>query len=142
VPAAFLTAYRNKHGGLRRSRIDTAIERGARLPGGTCAYWGGCAAALGVGIAYSVILEATPLSEGPRSTAQALVSEILARIAQHAAPRCCQRESYLALLTACELSHKYLPHALPASAPAPCSQMKLNRECLARECPFFPSAEG
>jgi len=142
VPAAFLTAYRNKHGGLKRSRVDAAIERGASLPGGTCAYWGGCAAALGAGIAYSVILEATPLSCEPRSTVQALVSKVLARIAQYAAPRCCQRESYLALLTACELSHKYLPHALPASAPPPCGQTKLNRECLARDCPFHPATEG
>jgi ubiquinone/menaquinone biosynthesis C-methylase UbiE len=35
VPAAFLTAYRNRFGELPQPRIEAAVERGAALPGGT-----------------------------------------------------------------------------------------------------------
>ncbi|MBN1459780.1 MAG: methyltransferase domain-containing protein, partial [Armatimonadetes bacterium] len=104
VPAAFLTAYRNQFGGPLQGRIEAAIERGAKLPGGTCAYWGGCAAALGIGISFAAILRATPLSHEERGIVQTVVSDILARLGQFASPRCCRRESYLSLQMGCELS--------------------------------------
>jgi len=138
VPAAFLTAYRNVSGGESLPRLEAAIERGAKLPGGTCAYWGGCAAALGIGIAYSTILHATPLSHEVRGHVQLVVASILAEIGRFGTPRCCRRESLLALKMGCELSGRYLPHAVTAGAPPPCDQTALNRECLGAECPFHP----
>jgi hypothetical protein len=138
VPAAFLTAYRNSFGQPPQARIEAAIDRGATMPGGTCAYWGGCAAALGIGIAYSVILRATPLSRKERGWVQTAVSEVLARIGRFHAPRCCRRESYLALQAGCELSGRYLPYALAAGPLPPCDQTSLNRECLGPTCPLHP----
>ncbi len=139
VPAAFLTAYRNQFGEPPQGRIEAAIERGAKLPGGTCAYWGGCAAALGIGIAFATILRATPLSHAERGIVQTVVSDILARLGQFASPRCCRRESYLALQMGCELSRRYLPHALDCGPLPPCDQMALNRECLGEGCPLHPA---
>ncbi len=142
VPAAFLTAYRNLFGEPTHGRVEAAIERGAGLPGGTCAYWGSCAAALGVGIAYATILRATPLSYQERGHVQTMVSEVLGRIGRFDAPRCCRRESYLALQGGCELSGRYLPHALPAGPLPPCDQMALNRECLGEDCPLHPGSSA
>jgi len=136
VPAAFLTAYRNRFGELPQPRIEAAIERGAGLPGGTCAYWGGCAAALGIGIAYASILRATPLSHEPRGIVQTVVSQILAEMGKYGKPRCCRRESLLAIKLGCELSAQYLPHALAYEAVPSCDQMALNRECMGEGCPF------
>jgi MoaA/NifB/PqqE/SkfB family radical SAM enzyme/ubiquinone/menaquinone biosynthesis C-methylase UbiE/predicted RNA-binding Zn-ribbon protein involved in translation (DUF1610 family) len=136
VPAAFLTAYRNAFGEPPQPRIEAAIERGAALPGGTCAYWGGCAAALGIGIAYATILRATPLSHEPRGIVQTVVSQILAEMGKYGKPRCCRRESLLAIKLGCELSAQYLPHALAHEAPPSCDQMALNRECMGPSCPF------
>lgn len=136
VPAALLTAYRNSFGEPPQARVEAAIDRGAALPGGTCAYWGGCAAALGIGIAYSAILRATPLSHEPRGVVQTVVSHILAEMGKYGSPRCCRRESLLALKLGCELSARYLPHALNFESPPTCDQMALNRECIGGECPF------
>jgi MoaA/NifB/PqqE/SkfB family radical SAM enzyme/SAM-dependent methyltransferase len=140
VPAAFLTAYRNRFDAPPQPRIDAAVKRGSDLPGGTCAYWGGCAAALGVGIAYAAILRATPLSHEERGAVQTVVSKILELLGRFENPRCCRRESYLALQAACDLSGEYLPHAL-ASGPLPrCDQTARNRECLGRDCPLHPGS--
>jgi MoaA/NifB/PqqE/SkfB family radical SAM enzyme/SAM-dependent methyltransferase len=138
VPAAFLTAYRNRFGEPPQGRAEAAIQRAANLPGGTCAYWGGCAAALGVGIAYAAILRATPLSHEERGTVQTVVSQILSHLGKFDTPRCCRRESYLALRVGCELSRSYLPHALDCGPLPPCDQMALNRECLGEGCPLHP----
>ncbi len=140
VPAAFLTAYRNRFGEPPQPRIEAAVERGANLPGGTCAYWGGCAAALGIGIAYAAILRATPLSHEPRGIVQSVVGEILSELGQFGTPRCCRRESYLALRIGCRLSPQYLPHALECGPVPPCDQMALNHECLGEGCPLHPGS--
>ncbi len=139
VPAAFLMAYHNAFGEPPQSRIEAAIDRGAGLPGGTCAYWGGCAAALGIGIAYATILRVTPLSDEPRGIVQMVVSRVLSEIGRFGKPRCCRRESLLAIKLGCELSGEYLPHRLECEPAPACDQMALNHECIGGECPFHPS---
>ncbi len=139
VPAAFLTAYRNLFGEPSQERIEAALGRAANMPGGTCAYWGACAAGLGIGIAYSAILGATPLSSAPRGTVQMVVSRLLAEFGRLPAPRCCRRESYLSLGLGCELSGDYLPHALAAGPLPACDQTELNRECIGPACPLHPA---
>jgi|GEM_PF-57978 len=139
VPAAFLTAYRNQFGEPPQPRIEAAIERSAKLPGGTCAYWGACAAALGIGISFASIIRATPLSHDERGIVQTVVSKILAHLGKFATPRCCRRESYLSIQMGCELSRRYLPHPLDCDPPPPCDQMALNRECLGIACPLHPA---
>jgi MoaA/NifB/PqqE/SkfB family radical SAM enzyme/SAM-dependent methyltransferase len=138
VPAAFLTAYRNAFGEPPQARVEAAIERGAAMPGGTCAYWGGCAAALGIGIAYATILRATPLSHEQRGSVQTVVSRILSEMGKFGKPRCCRRESYLAIQLGCDLSATYLPHKLECGVIPACEQMALNRECIGGQCPFHP----
>jgi len=140
VTAAFLTAYRNCSGEPAGPRIEAAIDRAAALPGGTCAYWGACSAALGIGIAFATILQATPLSTDRRGQVQTIVSRLLADLGRLPAARCCRRESYLTLRLACQLSGDYLPHPLPAADPPPCDQTTLNRECLGPSCPLHPTA--
>ena len=138
VPAAFLTAYRNRFGELSPEQFEAALERASKLPGGTCAFWGGCAAALGMGVAYSVILGATPILGEPRGVVQMVVSRMLAEIGRMGAARCCRRESYLVLKMGCEMSGEYLPHALETGAVAVCDQVALNHECLGEGCVLFP----
>jgi SAM-dependent methyltransferase len=142
VPAAFLTAHRNQHGEPAQARIEAAVERGAGLPGGTCAYWGGCAAALGIGISFATVLRATPLSTDARGVVQSVVSSILGRLGEFASARCCRRESYLALQLGCELSRRYLPQPLDCGPLPRCDQTALNHECLGAGCPLHPTNQG
>jgi hypothetical protein len=136
VPAAFLTAYRNSGGEIDPRAIDDAVSEGARLPGGTCAYWGGCSAALGMGVAYSAILHASPLRARGRSAAQAIVARILQRLSDLKAPRCCRRESVIALQVGAECSAQLLPRPVATDGRPLCTQASLNRECIGKACPF------
>ena len=136
VPAAFLVAYRNVGGEISPSAIDNALTEGAKLPGGTCAYWGGCAAALGVGVAYAAILQASPVKSRGRQAAQTVVARVLERLSGIRAPRCCRRESLISLQVAAECSGELLPTAVVATGPASCDQASWNPQCSKGLCPF------
>jgi hypothetical protein len=141
VTAAFLAAYRNAGGEIDGQRIEGAITEGVTLPGGTCGYWGACAAALGMGIAYSAILGATPLTRRERAAAQAIVARILSRLSELDAPRCCRRESLIALQTGAECSGQFLPRTVRSSARGACRQPWLNAECIGAACPYSAEHE-
>jgi len=136
VPAVILAAYRNAGGHLPDEAIATAIERGRSVPGGVCAFWGACGAAVGVGIAFAILLEGNPLKPEPRQVVQELVRDCIDAINRIQAARCCQRESYTALAVAAERSEKLLPVRLTADGPARCQQQARNRECIGGDCPF------
>ncbi len=51
VPGVITAVYRNLGGDIQESDITTAIDRGRGVPGGVCAFWGTCGAAVGAGIA-------------------------------------------------------------------------------------------
>ncbi|MFH1021585.1 MAG: methyltransferase domain-containing protein, partial [Pseudomonadota bacterium] len=55
VPGIILATYRNLGGKISREAILTGIERGSKVPGGVCGFWGNCGAASGVGIGFSVL---------------------------------------------------------------------------------------
>jgi len=138
VPAAFLIAYRSCGGEVSPSAFENALSEGAKLPGGTCAYWGGCAAALGIGMAYSAILKASPVKSRGRQVAQTIVTRVLQRLSGFRAARCCRRESLIALQLAAECSSEFLPTTVPTGYPATCDQASWNRECIRELCPFSP----
>ena len=137
VPGAFVAAYINSGGNLPKGKIVEAIERGASIPGGYCAFFGACAAALGIGIAYSVILSASPLTPGPRQIVQSVVATTLSKIAGFKAARCCKRETWTSIRIGVDLSEKYLPIPLKISTPIVCGHSYRNRECIRIKCPFY-----
>jgi hypothetical protein len=134
-----LTAYKNAGGGIDKEHILTAIERGGKVPGGACGYMGICGAAIGVGIAFSILLQASPLTPSKRQQVQGLVNQTLAEIAGFEAARCCQRESYLALKAAERLSKTTLAIQLQAQSELVCRQFSKNRECIGTRCPLHVS---
>jgi hypothetical protein len=137
VPGVILATYRNLGGKLSDAQIRSGIRRGSKVPGGACGFLGACGAAVGVGTAFSVILEASPLAASGRRVAQSATSAVLAEIAKLEAARCCQRECFIALETAAELSRSLLPVALRADATIACEQVDLNEECLGPVCPLY-----
>ncbi len=137
VPGIILATYRNITGDLAEAAIETGIQRGSSVAGGYCAFMGVCGAAVGVGIAFSLILDANPLLPEKRKIVQSVTQKTLADIARLRAARCCQRDSWLALKSAAALSVKYLPAPLRAEEKLVCAQQQLNKECLGRGCPLF-----
>jgi MoaA/NifB/PqqE/SkfB family radical SAM enzyme/ubiquinone/menaquinone biosynthesis C-methylase UbiE len=137
VPGVILASYRNLGGNISSATIQSGIERGSSVTGGYCAFMGVCGAAVGVGIAFSLILGADPLNPGLRKTVQGVTQAVLAGIAELKAARCCQRDSWIALKKAAELSEVYLPTALCADHPLICRQKEINKECFGKACPLF-----
>lgn len=137
VPGVITATYKNLGGDLNEKDIITAIERGRSVPGGACGFWGTCGAAVGVGIAFGIILKSNPLSPGPRQIVQKVSEAIISRLNRTEAARCCQREVWTALKTAAELSKTYLPVTLKADGDVQCRQQGKNRECIQTDCPYF-----
>ena len=140
VPGIILATYRNLGGEISREAILSGIERGSKVPGGVCGFWGNCGAAAGVGIAFSVLLEATPLTPKARQQVQEITSRVLSEIAQTQGARCCQRETVTALREAALLSRRLLPVPLLAEADFACKQFSANRECIRGQCPLWSKA--
>ncbi|MCX5865359.1 MAG: DUF5714 domain-containing protein [Deltaproteobacteria bacterium] len=140
VPGIILATYRNLGGAISREAILAGIERGSKVPGGVCGFWGNCGAAAGVGIAFSVLLAATPLTPKARQQVQEITSRVLGEIALTQGARCCQRETVTALREAALLSQRLLPVSLLAEADFVCQQFASNRECIGGQCPLWRKA--
>jgi hypothetical protein len=140
VPAVILTALRNSGHPILDEEINTAIERGKIVGGGSCPFLGVCGAAIGVGIAVSLVLKANPYDGDKRQTVQQVTQAVLARIASYKAPRCCQRDSWLALKEASALIQEYTGKSLPVNSFA-CDQFPQNKECIHEQCPLWSSDE-
>jgi hypothetical protein len=133
-----VAAFRNSGGPAGEEQIRRAVQRGAALPGGACGFQGICGAAAGVGTAFSVLLEATPFKGSLRGRVQQAVVESLGEIARQGAARCCQRDGWLALRKAAELSETMLGIPLRAEEEILCRQAARNSECIREACPLWP----
>ncbi|NTV12870.1 MAG: methyltransferase domain-containing protein [Desulfobulbaceae bacterium] len=137
VPGVILACYRNNGGEISASAIMTGIDRGSKIPGGVCGFWGGCGAALGVGIAFAVIMESNPLAPKARQQSQRITARVIERLAKTRGARCCRRESLTALREAAAIAEEHLGVTIPAKDKRGCDQSARNRECLKRGCSFW-----
>jgi hypothetical protein len=139
VPGVILATYRNLGGDISEEMIESGISRGSGVAGGFCGFMGVCGAAVGVGIAFSLLIGASPTKAGERRIVQSVTQNVLKDIARLKAARCCQRDCWIALSKAAELSETVLPIVLRARHRLVCSQQELNKECLGRACRLYPS---
>ena len=137
VPAVVITAYINSGGKLPREIIATAIQRGIQIAGGSCAFTGICGAATGVGVAFSLILDATPLKGTGRMLVQSAVTEVMKRLCTIEAARCCRRDCIVALQCAAEISEKFISVKLQAENIRSCTQVAKNHECIGSLCSCY-----
>lgn len=140
VPAVILTTYRNRGGDIPPDVIESGISRGRNVAGGFCGFMGVCGAAVGVGISFSLLLDANPTKAAERRVVQQVTASVLSQIAKLKAARCCQRDCWIALSRAAELSGDLLPIPLKADHRLVCSQQDLNQECLGRACRLHPGS--
>ncbi len=138
VPAVIVAAVRNAGYPVPDGAVEKAITRGSKVPGGWCGSHGVCGAAIGVGIAVSVLTEATPLTGRQRTLANEATQFALARMLD-SHPRCCKRSGRRALEAAVEFLREKLGIVLEKHQAIRCNYSKRNRECIKEECPFFPA---
>lgn len=139
VGAALITAFHHAGGKIDLGEaLEEMLRRGKAYPGGSCGFWGCCGAAVSTGMFMSVILKATPLT----TQSWALSNEITARTLQHIAelggPRCCKRNSFAAIQTACAFVKERLGIDMRIEGPIVCRFYEENRECKKKACPYHP----
>ncbi len=137
VPAIILATYRNLGGDLSPELIRTGINHGRQVAGGSCAFTGACGAATGVGIAFGLILGSSPVKGKERRTVMSATHDVIGDLGQFEAARCCQRDCFLALKRAVELSAALLPINLIADEVLHCGQRNQNQECMGAQCPVL-----
>ena len=137
VGAALLTAYHHAAGrdSLEKD-LKEMMSRGKQIPGGSCGFWGACGAGISTGIFVSIVTGATPLASQAWGLANEMTSRALARIGTVGGPRCCKRDSYLALQEALRFAQEKLGVCME-SHEIRCTRSRLNRHCIGSRCPFF-----
>ena len=136
VPAIILAAVKNAGYPVPEGAVERALDRGEKVPGGWCGFFGACGAAIGVGIAVSVLTGATPLTGETR----ALANEATAFTLRHmvdGGPRCCKRASRRALEKAVEFLDSRLGITMSTGNRVQCQYIERNRECLRQDCAYY-----
>jgi hypothetical protein len=139
VPAALLAAFSNVRGdGDRRAeRVAEARHRSEPIVGGFCGRQGACGAGIGAGTFVAIATGSSPLRGAERGLANRMTAEALAIIGATNGPRCCKRDSLLAILAAARFTREHLGVCLPALG-QPCQFSGRNRQCTGVACPFHP----
>lgn len=118
--------------------LDELFDRASCVPGAACAKWGVCGAAASCGMAFAILSGNAPLKKEGWGEGQRMVAQILATIADAGAPRCCKRDSRIAVRVASSWFNDQLHAGLVESEPVRgCAVYKQNSACLGSGCPFF-----
>jgi hypothetical protein len=139
VPAAIVAAVRNSGYPLPEGSIEKAIERAGKVHGGWCGLYGDCGAAVGAGIAISVITGATPLTGKARTLALAATSQALSRMLDEEA-RCCKKAARIAIKSNVEFLREHLGIKLPEGNNVSCTYSLRNQQCARAKCPYYDEA--
>jgi hypothetical protein len=116
--------------------LDIIVQRGGKVPGGTCGYWGACGAAVGAGIFLSAVFGVTPMSgDDSYGLCNLLTAECLTAIGNVGGPRCCKRNVALAIRATVTFLRERLGIALEWSDVC-CEFSSRNRECIGVRCPW------
>ena len=136
VGAALITAYKNAGGNVELDKaLSEMYRRGKEVPGGACGFWGACGAGISSGIFMSIITKATPLATEAWGLSNQMTSRALGKIGEIGGPRCCKRDSYLAILEAVNFTKEKLGICMEIKE-VRCTHFSKNNQCLKKQCPF------
>ena len=136
VGAALLTAYKNAGGEIDLPKaLQEMYSRGHAVPGGVCGFWGACGAGVSTGQFVSIVTGATPLAVEPWGLSNQMTAKALESIGKVGGPRCCKRDSYLAILAAIDFAAEHLNVSMEKSLPV-CTRSGQNNQCIGKRCPF------
>ena len=136
VGAALLTAYRNAGGDIElSSALTEMMNRGKKVPGGACGFWGACGAGISSGMFISIISKSTPLAQEPFALSHRMTAKALEAIGEIGGPRCCKRDSFLSILSAIDFVRDKF--GLEMEKPEIiCTYSEQNNQCIGKRCPF------
>ena len=136
VGASLLAAYKNSGGALDLEKALSEIyKRGQQVPGGACGFWGACGAGISTGMYISIVTKATPLVKEAWGLSNEMTARALNAIGQNGGPRCCKRDSYLAIMEAVSFTAEKLGIQMGLYT-IKCSRSHMNNQCVQSECKF------
>lgn len=136
VGAALLTAYKNAGGNIDLPKALVEMQsRGKQVPGGACGFWGACGAGISTGMFVSIITGSTPLANEAWGFSNKMTSAALGAIGEVGGPRCCKRDSYLAITKAVEFVKENLGIEMELDK-IKCIHSSQNNQCIGVRCPF------
>ena len=141
VGASLITAYKNAGGEIDlTSALSEMQARGKQVPGGACGFWGACGAGISTGMYMSIITKSTPLAKEAWGLSNQMTGQVLTAIGKNGGPRCCKRDSYLAIMEAVKFTKEKLEVEMELGE-IKCSRSKLNNQCIEERCPYIPCKE-
>ncbi len=136
VGASLLTAYKNVGGDINlESALVEMQSRGKKVPGGACGFWGACGAGISAGMFISIVTGSTPLENKPWGLSNKMTASALMKIGEVGGPRCCKRNSYLAILEGVRFAKENLGVEMNIDT-IKCSHKNFNNQCIGERCPF------
>lgn len=136
VGAALLTAYKNAGGKINLvTALIEMMNRGKKVPGGSCGFWGACGAGISSGMFISIISGSTPLAQEPFALSHKMTAKSLGAIGEIGGPRCCKRDSYLSILSAIDFVKENLGVEMEKPEVI-CTHSSQNNQCIGKRCPF------
>ena len=136
VGSALLTAYKNAGGEIDLEKALVEMQsRGKKVPGGACGFWGACGAGISAGMFVSIITGATPLANEAWGLSNKMTSAALGAIGEVGGPRCCKRDSYLAITEAVTFVKENFGVEMELDE-IKCTHSALNNQCIKERCPF------
>ncbi len=137
VGASLLTAYKNAGGEIDiKIALSEIYKRGKQVPGGACGFWGACGAGISTGMYISIVTKSTPLAKEAWGLSNQMTAKALNAIGKNGGPRCCKRDSYLAVIEAVKFTEEKLSVKMELE-PITCMRSHMNNQCIQSQCPFY-----
>jgi len=136
VGSALLTAYKNAGGKIELEKtLDELKTRAEQVPGGACGYWGACGAGISSGMFVSIVTGSNPLKNEEWKLSNLMTATSLGAIGEVGGPRCCKRNSYMAITEAVKFAKKNLGVEMELEK-IKCTHFAENNHCIGARCPF------
>lgn len=142
VGASLLTAFANSGGKFQdgaclADTLRTLASRVKDVPGAVCGHWGVCGAVISAGVFESIVTKSGPLEGKTWAIPMELTSEIIKKQAAIGGPRCCKRDSYIAVSEAIKFTNDYLGVSMTSPNEIHCTRSSQNQQCIRERCPFY-----
>lgn len=136
VGSALLTAYKNAGGEIDLQKALAELKaRAEKVPGGACGYWGACGAAISSGMFMSIVTDSNPLAGKVWGLSNLMTAASLNSIGEVGGPRCCKRNSYLAITESVAFAKEHLGVEMELPQ-IKCIHWSENNQCIGARCPF------
>jgi hypothetical protein len=144
VPAVLTTCVHNHHNDKKslKEKLEIADRRSKLETPRVCTFKkGSCGAAQGTGVFMSMFLERGELDEDAWSPSNSIITESLKVIDESNGPRCCKRDTYIAIETAAKFLRERFSVNLPVSE-GRCTFSLRNDDCGHEDCEYYNLANS